>query len=1070
MAFATSAAIHFQQIAAPDFRPLQPLQERKNKMKIVFKLFTVLCLPLVLGAVALGQENFGSIRGTIKDPKGAAIAGGEVTATSPALVRPQTAVTDGEGRYIFQSLPAGLYTVTASAPGFTATKKDDINVVVGTQLKLDLELPVGGVAGEVTVTSGSEAIDVTTSKTATNITERFIETTPKGRNFNTILTVAPGVIFDSRAGSIGGGVSGTSGNNPGGGVGGYSVNGASGSENAFVIDGVEVSNVRNAALGRESAIPFEFVREVQVQSGGFEAQYGGATGGVINVVTKSGSDEFHGEGALMFTNSLLNSRVRGFWQRSPLNATVAEFFRSKEDDYTDIYPGGSLSGPILKQRLHFFTSYFPEFHRTERSIAFIAGPRTSVNRVTRHFGIARLDFAPTDKMQINTSYLWTPIRNRGLLTGTDPRVAPPSSDLSIGGGFTPSNAYTASFTWTPTSKFVLSARYGYKYLNDKGNTYGLPTAPLILYQRATSGSSFVGPPVPAQFAGPAGFQNVSNTFNVFYDITTRHNVYLDASYLASIGGQQHTFKGGYSLNRIENKVKDDYANGRFDFYWGEGFTRGSISGARGTFGYYIWEDGVKHDSGANSRNEGFYIQDQWKVHSRVTLNLGVRFENEFLPPFTHVVNGQAVPNPISFGWGDKIAPRLGGAWDVRGDGKWKIAASWGMFYDTMKYELARTSFGGDYWHERVYTLDNPNTGLVSSTSPNALGTLIIDIDNRTIPINAQGQLEGIDPAIKPMLSREFTIFSEHTFGDNMFFSGRYTRKRLVRGIEDIGVLDAQENEVYTIGNPGFGATSATQFTTPNGVPLTPKARRDYDGVEFRLDHRLTGGALKNLSYFASYTWSRLFGNWAGLANSDEAGRSQPNVSRAFDLSPGNFNERAQNVYGRLATDRPHQFKFFGNYLWKNRAGATSFSLSQLAYSGTPLSSEITFIVPIFYKGRGNLGRNPFFTQTDGLLAHTINLKEKVNLKFDVNVTNLFNQATVTSRTVRFNRNGSVNITPSCVAATGCVTPTTFYVSGFDAESKINGINGGSPARNVIYNLPSAYQGIREIRLGVHLQF
>jgi hypothetical protein len=576
--------------------------------------------------------------------------------------------------------------------------------------------------------------------------------------------------------------------------------------------------------------------------------------------------------------------------------------------------------------------------------------------------------------------------------------------------------------------------------------------------------------VPAAFAGAAGFQNVSNTFNVIYDITTRHNVYLDGSYLANIAGQQHYLKGGFSLNRISNKVKDDYPNGRFDFYWGEGFTRGSLSNVRGTYGYYIWEDGVRHDSGANSRNEGFYIQDQWKAHSRVTLNLGVRFENEFLPPFTHVVAGKPVPNPIVFGWGDKIAPRLGGAWDVRGNGKWKISASWGMFYDTMKYELARSSFGGDYWHELVYKLENPDVNAISKASPGAGGALIIDIDNRTIPINAQGGLDGIDPAIKPMLSKEFTVASEHSFGDNMFFSGRWTRKRLVRGIEDIGVLDAQENEVYTIGNPGFGQTDATTFTTPNGVPLTPKARRDYDGVEFRLDHRLTTGVLRNFNYFASYTWSRLFGNWAGLANSDEAGRSQPNVSRAFDLSPGNFDQTGHNVYGRLATDRPHQFKFFGNYLLKTRAGSTNFSLSQLAYSGTPLSSEITFIVPIFYKGRGNLGRTPVFTQTDILVAHTIPLTEHVNLKFDANVTNLFNQAVEIARTVRFNRNGSVNITPGCVAATGCVTPNTFYVTGFDAESKVNGITGSSPARNIIYGLPLAYQGIREIRLGVHLQF
>ncbi|MDQ2977194.1 MAG: TonB-dependent receptor [Acidobacteriota bacterium] len=1046
------------------------------------KLGNLLLLVFLLVGTALsafGQENSGSIQGTVKDEKGAAIAGAEVIATSPSLVRPQTTTTDNEGRYNFPTLPIGMYTVTASQSGFSTTKKENIDVRIGTQLKLDLEVPVAGVSGSVTVTSNAEALDVTSSKTGTNITERFIETTPKGRGFNSILTAAPGVIFDTRAGSAGGGMTGTSGNNPPGGVGGYSVNGASGSENAFIIDGVEVSNVRNAALGRESAIPFEFVREVQVQSGGFEAQYGGATGGVVNVITKSGSDEFHGEGAVMFSNSLLNSRVRGFWQRSPTSATTAEFFRSKEDDYTDIYPGGSLSGPILKNRLHFFTSYFPEFHRTERSINFTAGPRTTVNRLTRHFGMARLDWAPTSKIQVNTSYLWTPIRSRGLLTGTDPRITPPTSDLSKGGGYTPATAYTASFTWTPTSKVVLSARYGYKYLNDKGNTYGLPTNPLISYSTcsnvsATTCTSYIKGPLgltpPAAVQQAERYQNTISTFNTVYDITTRHNIYLDGSYLADIAGQQHILKGGFAINRIENRVKDDYPNGLFIFNWGEGFTRGTLSNARGEYGFYTWRDGIRHDSGANSRNEGFYVQDQWKIHPHVTLNLGVRFENEFLPPFTHVVAGKPVPNPIVFGWGDKIAPRLGGAWDVRGDGKWKLSASWGEFFDTMKYELARSSFGGDYWHDLVYKLDNPDTSLVSRAAPGALGSLIIDIDNRTIPINAQGQLDGIDPAIKPMLSREFTVSSEHQFRGNMFFSGRWTRKRLVRGIEDIGVLDAAENEVYTIGNMGFGATDATKFTTPNGVPLTPKGRRDYDGVEFRLDQRFTEGSLRNFSYFASYTWSRLYGNWAGLANSDEAGRSQPNVSRAFDLSPGNFDQTGHNVFGRLATDRPHQAKFFGNYLLKTRAGSTSFSLSEIAYSGTPLSSEITFIVPIFYKGRGNLGRTPTFTQTDVLVAHTIHLTERVGLKFDANITNLFNQAVVTNRIVRFNRNGSVNITEGCVAATGCVTPNTFYVTGFDAESKVNGISGSSPARNVIYNLPNAYQGIREIRLGVHLNF
>jgi hypothetical protein len=1008
------------------------------------------------------QENSGSIQGVVKDQSGAVISGAKVVATSPNLVRPIEVTSDSKGAYLFLTLPVGTYTLTASQSNFKTVNREGVNLELGKQLTVDLELPAGNVTESVTVTAGSESIDITSSKTATNITETFIENTPKGRTFNSILTAAPGVLFDTRAGSAPGSATGTSGNNPGGGVGGYSVNGASGSENAFVIDGVEVSNVRNAALGRESAIPFEFVREVQVKSGGFEAEYGGATGGVINVITKSGTDEFHGQGSMSFTNSALNSGARGFYQRLAADQSQAEFFDPKEDSYSSVFPGFSIGGPILKQRLNFFTSYFPEFTRTQRDIAFVAGAKTSTNRVTRHYGLARVDYSPTQKMQLNSSYLWTPIRSTGGLTGLDPRVAPPSNNLSILGGYTPANAYTASFTYNPTSKLLLTARYGYKYLNDKGNTYGLPSGPLTLYQTATSGASYTGPPVPAQFAGPAGKQNISNPFLVLFDITTRHNVYLDASYVTRIAGQQHTFKGGYAINRIANRIEDDYPDGRFDFFWGTDFSRGTdpnLQHVRGTYGYYRWEDGVRHKAEANSRNHGFFIQDSWQAHSRVTVNAGVRFENEFLPPFTKTApNGAQIPNPISFGWGEKIAPRFGAAVDVLGNGKWKLSGGWGLFIDTMKYELARSSFAGEFWFTSVYKLDDPDTTKVNKANPGALGPLVIRFDNRSAAVNAQGELEGIDPDIKPMSSSEWTIASEHSLGETAILSFRVTRKHLIYGIEDIGILDENGSEVYTIGNPGYGATDYAAYTAPNGQPLVPKAKRDYTAFETRFDKRFTDGFARNLNIFASYTYSRLYGNWAGLANSDENGRSQPNVSRAFDLSPGNFDGTGKNVYGLLATDRPHQLKFFGNYLWNTRAGGTTFSVSQQAFSGTPLSSEVTFIVPVFYNGRGDLGRTPWFTQTDFLLAHKYQVSERWALKFDANVINLFNQAAVVGVTTRLNRNGNLD---------GLVSNP---YGGYNAEALVNPANGASPARNPIYKLPSAYQGIREIRLGFHIEF
>src|SRR5262249_31772514 len=146
---------------------------------------------------------------------------------------------------------------------------------------------------------------------------------------------------------------------------------------------------------------------------------------------------------------------RGLWRTNPSAASQAQFFRAKEDEYRSFYPGFSIGGPILKDRLHFFSSYFPEITRTERSIAYTNGPETTTQRLERHYAIGRLDYAPTQKIQVNTSYIWTPIRVAGLLKGNDPQVPKVTTNTAVQGGYTPSQAYTASFTYTLTPNLIL---------------------------------------------------------------------------------------------------------------------------------------------------------------------------------------------------------------------------------------------------------------------------------------------------------------------------------------------------------------------------------------------------------------------------------------------------------------------------------------------------------------------------------------------------------------------------------------------------------------------------------------
>lgn len=1027
-------------------------------------LVLALAVTCLSGGTAFAQERTGEIVGTVTDASGAGVPGATILFESATAARPIQVVSDAQGRFQLFNVPVGTYTVTASLSGFN-TQKQTIDVRLGLRATVNATLTVGSVSEVVEVEGVSPIIDTTTSRSATNISSDQIQNLAKsGRSFNSLLPMAPGVFLEPKNGTAG--------------VGGVQVGGSSGSENGFYIDGAEVSDLRRGSLRESNNIPFEFVQEIQIKAGGFEAEFGGATGGVINVATKSGTNAFHGSVGVSYTGSGLNEGDRGYWQRSPLNANEADFFQPKEDDYSITAPSLSIGGPIIKDRAHFFLAYSPELESTTRVIDYAAGTRTYEQTRTRHFSLGRIDYAASSTLQINASYMWAPSKREGSLVNRDIRVAPPSNDQSIGGGFLPAQTATAGLTWTPRSNFIVSARYGYKYMNDKDGNYGIPFAPFTTYQTS---SAAAGLPVP--YPGGTGYSTVSSTLANLFDITTRHNVYLDMTYIAG----SHTLKGGYALNRVANETSNDYTDGRFLMYWGDAFSRGSFQNVKGAYGYYTWEDGVRNSGSVNSRNQGFYLQDTWRASRSLTLNLGVRFENEFLPPYKAEVNGVKVANPVSFGWGDKIAPRLGFAWDVKGDGTWKLSGNFGIYYDVLKYELARGSFGSDNWFTHVYTLNDPDITKLGKANPGALGSEVTVYDNRSLPINAAGELEGIDPDIKPYESREYTVALDHQFAPRFVVGVRYTHRDLVRGIEDIGVLDDEGNEIYLIGNPGFGQTRdpGTVYggQSPNGTFLVPEAVRKYDAIELR-----TQGEWKRFNVLASYTWSRLNGNYSGSANSDESGRQDPGVSRAFDLPYYYFDASGSQTpaEGPLGTDRPHAFKLFVFYNFKTGLGTTNVGLNQFVMSGTPDSTSVIYLsAPTFPYGRGDLGRTSTYSQTDVTLMHSVGLGKGMTLRFEANVRNLFDQSAVLSRVTQINRAGAISES---------ALPLDQFFAGYDVNRYIGAANPSVPY-NPIYGLAGAsyragggpgvtqssafsarypnfgaYQDFRTIRLGVSLIF
>ena len=334
--------------------------------------------------------------------------------------------------------------------------------------------------------------------------------------------------------------------------------------------------------------------------------------------------------------------------------------------------------------------------------------------------------------------------------------------------------------------------------------------------------------------------------------------------------------------------------------------------------------------------------------------------------------------------------------------------SWGIFYDILKLDLARSSFGGAKWTQYYFSLDTPNwPSLVDvpncPADPTACpGRQLLFRDFR-FPSN-----DAIQSDIKPMKMQEAVVGADHELSQTVSLSLRYVHKQLDRAIEDIGNLDAEGNETYVIGNPGDGP-NATYITPGEGrVIALPKAVRDYDAVELSLNKRMAN----HWSSRASYMWSRLSGNYPGLSQSDENGRTSPNIGRSFDYPLMMFNEQAEAVMGVLPTDRTHQVKLQMIY---DAPFGVSLGGNWFLASGIPMTREAAYIAgsnyPIQYLGRNSDGRTPFFNQLDLFAEYQLKLGGRNRLSFNANFINVLGSSTeINQWLTQLQPNTSIDVT------------------------------------------------------------
>lgn len=1101
-------------------------------------LLQLSAIALLVVPCVLGQETTAGLQGTVKDPSGASVANATVEVTGEALIGTRRVKTDESGAYRVTQLPAGTYSLTVTVPGFRTFKQVGIDLAVGRLPSVDVKLEVGGVAEVIEVAGAPTAVDVTQSKVQVTVSRENLDALPQGRSFQSVIPFAAGARQEPLQG----------------GTNGFQVDGASNGENVYMIDGVNTTNIQNGGVGK--SFQMDFVEEVQVKSSSFEAEYGGALGGVINAVGKRGSNNWHGSLVTYYQSNRMNANSLDRQLRiNPATSTntttrldgTPEYLSQKKDGQSIVEPGYVAGGAFVKDKLWIFSSYIPSISTTRRTTTFTnlnPGPRTLTQTVTQHNAYNRLDYGVTSNLRLFGSWNYGYSRTTGALGTADNNIIgqrntgatiDPNTLRADAGSVNPLAVYSFGGDWTPTSRLVVSARYGYFFNNNEQR--GVPVGTRYAYQTSVSASTtdLAGNPMPSSLFNPSGYANIPSNLAYAYDAYKRKGVNADASYFVGNLGGTHTFKGGFFYQTQSNDVLRTYNGGAVNLYLGsqaytpvtsttacdsikaQNVSLYGKSACQGLYGYFIVGTGVVNTGGSLQTAKALYFQDAWQVGKGLTLNLGIRLDNELQPPY----DPTRFPS-VQFGWGDKIAPRIGGAYDLLHDGKVKVFASYGKFYDIMKMGLARGSFGSDYWHDCAYALDTPAYTGITPTYPVGggcpatgpapgvtVGRFIENVDYRAT--KADPRDPAISPSMKPMLQHEYVMGVDWSINPIWTLSTRYSRKILDRTIEDMSITD---NLGFYIGNPGTTFADVLHRPTvipgPNGdylnstpfcaeCPSVVGAVRHYNGMEFSLAKRSTGRWFGKVTY----TYSRLTGNYPGLTNTDPtdggtAGRLAPNNSRLFDLPTMTYLPNGQVDDGPLPTDRPHTANAFGYYSIKSKLGNTMIGIIQSAFQGTPLETCLPVVGTAsacqWAEGRGNFvhfsrgangdiskvdvqsdARSAPFLQTDLSIHHAVAVKEGMRMEFEGNILNLLNQRAVMGVYEYAIPTSLINPTRASRFPGDPQTDWGKVMNGFNYIDALNGAGAFAGVQNKLtmanrYGMPNSFQTGRTLRLAMRFVF
>jgi len=925
-----------------------------------FAVLAILALFLASGVAFAQMTPTAKIEGKVSDTTGAPLPGVSVEATSPKLVGRATAVTDGEGNFRLFSLPSGVYEITFTLQGFKTLIRKDIIVQLSQTLVMNsVQLEQAALEESVTVIGMSPLIDVKSTVKGQTMTKEVFMSLPRNRSFDGLLSTVPGVQYDNRTG-------------------GLSVDGATGTENMWYMDGADVSQVHTGVNNQGAAM--ELIEEVKVTASGYNAEYGGSMGGVVNVITRSGGNAYHGDVSFYYNDNtrLMEGKSRDYFRWSPTNSNVAEYVNNDtlywkggnaRDDYKRFEGVFSLGGYILKDRLWFFGSFNPTYSRTYGDRFFNTDPEPRplypfFQKNLAFSGQIKLTAAPVKGLRVSASLVndWSNYR------GSIPSILGSSSKTYAWGleGYDYPNFSSAFLAdYSASNNFLVSLRGGYHMSNQTN-------------------------------------QQIANRFTTYYFNYENLMFDTDPFYVANptllrLAGE-HAWKAGFQIIRDQEDVLNGPVSPMVNLSWNQECTTlepYGVPATRGKYGYYdirgSWRQAYGSAWKIHRNTYAIYLQDSWTINGKLTVNAGVRTESEYIPTFNPNVPAE-FKKPIQFGFADKLAPRLGAVYDVFGDSTLKLFASFGIYYDVMKLYMAEGAFGGFKWQTDYYTLDVADYRLIAASgnlddraSQEAGGTYLGTIDWR-IP-----SFDTLQPDMKPVAQQEVSFGAEKKLTEDISISARGVWKKLLRTIEDIGIITPQ-GENYYQGNPG-SPWIRNLFHELQEVPTgldywdQPEANRNYYGLNVSLEKRFS----HNWQGGVNYTLSLTKGNYGGLSSTEEFGRNSPNVERSFDLWFMSYEMDGTPINGVLPQDRTHYVKAYGSYSFP-----IGLTVGVVGYvrSGQPMSTRLSFNNSYIYpNGYGDLGRQPTTAWADVYAEWAVKLAGKYTVAINAQVNNVSNTKT-----------------------------------------------------------------------------